>query len=478
MTAADPAVSAPVPFATKIAYAIGAIAYGIKENGFTVFLLIYYNQVVGLSAGLVGAVIAVALIFDAMIDPLIGVLSDRTNTRWGRRHPWLYASALPIALAWMMLWFPPQGSDQLVLGWLLVSAILARATIAMNEVPSLAMAPEMTQDYHERTSVMRYRYLFGWTGGLVALIVAYRIFLSPPFGAPTGPGAQAGLQAYGIAGAITMATVVIISALGTHRRMAKPPLKRIEPKPARETVREMRQALSNRAFIILMISGVFGYTNGGLGFAISQYNLNYVWQLTPTQLTIYALSLFAGVIAIFFAVNPIGRALGKVRASATLLMLGSIFVCSSYVLRLLGLFPAVGDPMLLPVFLMLNTIGTSLGTGGIIIAASMMSDVVEASEEVTGRREEGLFFAGALFMQKTASGLGIFIVGLLLAAAEFPEKAIVGGVPADVLDRLTLYFVIATMTLTAIAALAILRFPFGEAEHRARVAKLAVASKI
>lgn len=466
-----------VPFLTKIAYAVGAIAYGIKENGFTVFLLLYYNQVVGLSAGLVGTVIAIALIFDAMIDPFIGVLSDRTHTRWGRRHPWLYGSAIPIALAWLMLWFPPEGSDQLILGWLLLSAILARATIAMNEVPSLAMAPELTQDYHERTSVLRYRYLFGWTGGLIALIVAYRIFLSPPFGAPTGPGAQTGLQAYGIAGAIAMATVVIISALGTHKRMAKPPLKRIAPKPAAETVGEMRQALSNRAFVILMISGIFAYTNNGLGFAISQYNLNYVWQLTSTQLTIYAFTLFAGIVAIFFTITPISRALGKIRACAILFVLGSLFVCSSYVLRLIGLFPAVGDPALLPTFLVLNTIGTALGTGGVIVAASMMSDVVEASEEVTGRREEGLFFAGALFMQKTASGLGIFFVGLLLAAAEFPEKAVGGGVPVEVLDRMTLYFVIATMVLTTIAALAILRFPFGEAEHRARVAKLAVASE-
>ena len=78
-----------VPLGTKLAYGAGAIGYGIKENGFTVFLLLFYNQVVGLNAGVVGTVIAIALIFDAMIDPIIGVLSDRTHTRWGRRHPWL-----------------------------------------------------------------------------------------------------------------------------------------------------------------------------------------------------------------------------------------------------------------------------------------------------------------------------------------------------------------------------------------------------
>ena len=465
-----------VPLGTKLAYGAGAIAYGSKENGFTVFLLLFYNQVVGLNAGVVGTVIAIALIFDAMIDPVIGVLSDRTHTRWGRRHPWLYGSALPIALAWMMLWYPPEGSDALAFGWLLLSAILARAALATNEVPSLAMAPELTRDYHERTAVLLYRYLFCWIGGLIALVAAYQVFLTPPIGAPTGPGMKTGLQAYGFATAIAMAVTVVLSALGTHRRMAKPPLKRIPPQSLRGTLNEIRQPLGNRAFVILICAGAFAHINSGLGLAISQYNLNYVWQLTPTQLTIYALSLFAGVAGIFFLITPIARSLGKVRACAMLCITSALFVCSSYTLRLLGLFPEVGDPAMLPAFLVLNTIGTALGVGALIIAGSMMSDVVEASEEKTGRREEGLFFAGTLFMQKTSSGLGIFIVGLLLAAAEFPDNAVGGQVAKDVLDRMTLYFVIATLALSAMAAIVVMRFPFGEAEHRARVAKLAVAS--
>jgi glycoside/pentoside/hexuronide:cation symporter, GPH family len=466
-----------VPFPTKVAYGIGAMAYGIKDNGFSVFLLLYYNQVVGLPAGLVGSVIAVALIFDAMVDPLIGVLSDRTHTRWGRRHPWLYASAVPIALTWMLLWFPPSGSTATVLGWLLLTAVLARAAIATNEVPSLAMAPELTPDYHERTAVLRYRYLFGWLAGLAILMLAYGVFLAPPIGAMAGPKAAHGYQVYGIFGAGVMAATVLISALGTHRRTAKPPLKRIAPQPVGEIAREMRTTLSNRAFIILMIAGIFGYTTQGVGFAISQYNLNYVWQFSSGQLQIYALVLFAGMIAIFFVITPIARALGKVRAAALLTMVSAVFVCSTYTLRLMGLFPDIGSPMLLPLFLLLNTTGTAAGIGSLIIGASMMSDVVEDSEAKTGRREEGLFFSGALFMQKTATGIGIFVVGLLLAAATFPERALAGQVPVAIIDRMTLLFIVTTIGLSIATALAFLRFPFGEAEHNARLAKLAVASE-
>jgi glycoside/pentoside/hexuronide:cation symporter, GPH family len=466
----------PVPFATKIAYGIGAMAYGIKDNGFSVFLLLFYNQVVGMPAGLVGSVIAVALVFDALIDPLIGLLSDRTHTRWGRRHPWLYASAVPIGLSWILLWHPPEGSQATILGWLLVTAIFTRAAIATNEVPSLAMAPELTLDYHERTEVLRYRYLFGWAGGLAMLMLAYGVFLTPPLGALSGPKAAGGYALYGLFGAITMAITVLISALGTHKRLAHPPAKRIAPAPITETVKEMRETLSNRAFLILMLAGIFGYTNQGVGFAVSSYNLNFVWQFDTGALLIYAMTLFLGVVVTFFLVTPVAKALGKIRAAAMLTMVSALFVVSTYTLRLFGLFPEPGSPMLLPSFLLLNTIGTAAGVGSMIIGGSMMSDVVEASEERTGRREEGLFFAGALFMQKCASGLGILITGWILAAAQFPEAALPGKVDVTALDRFTLLFIIATLVLSAVAAWAFLRFPFGQAEHDARVAALAVAA--
>ena len=106
----------------------------------------------------------------------------------------------------------------------------------------------------------------------------------------------------------------------------------------------------------------------------------------------------------------------------------------------------------------------------------MMSDVVEASEEKTGRREEGLFFAGALFMQKCATGIGIFVTGLILTAAQFPERAVPGHVAQVALDRLTLLFIIVTLAISTISALIFLCFPFGEAEHAARLVTLAVAS--
>jgi GPH family glycoside/pentoside/hexuronide:cation symporter len=465
-----------VPLRTKLAYGAGAIAYGIKDNGYSVFLLLFYNQVVGLPADQVGFVIGLALIFDALIDPLIGHLSDRTHTRWGRRHPWLYGSALPIALTWMMLWHPPEGTPQTVLGYLLVMAILARAAIATNEVPSLAMAPEITRDYHERTLVLRYRFLFGWAAGLAMLMAAYGFFLAPPRGSLSGPLAVSGFGEFGTTGAVIMGLAVLVSAIGTHRLLARPPARRIEPKPLGETLGDVRDTLSNRAFLMLMLAGLFGYTNQGIGFAISNYNLGFVWQLEPAEFLIYSVALFSGVVLTFLMVGPLAHALGKKAAAALLSLLGAGINLTPYVLRLLDAFPEPGSPSLLPWFLLFVTVGTAMGVGAMILGASMMSDVVEASEERTGRREEGLFFAGALFMQKCSGGVGIFVTGLILAAAGFPDNARPGAVPDSVLDGYTLTLIVVQSLLAAGAAYAFLRFPFGKAEHEARLAKLAVAA--
>ena len=179
--AAPPAERLPVWL--KITHGFGSIAYGVKENGFATFLLLFYNQVIGLDAGLVGTAIMLALIADAFVDPVIGELSDRTQTRWGRRLPWLYGAPIPLAVAWMLLWNPPEMSNAMTVAWLVGFAIVVRTLVSMCEVPSVALVPELTGDYDERTAVMRYRFLFGWAGGLVIMIMAYAVFFRA-----NGPG--------------------------------------------------------------------------------------------------------------------------------------------------------------------------------------------------------------------------------------------------------------------------------------------------
>lgn len=465
-----------VPLPTKLAYGVGAMAFGIKDNGFAVFLLIFYNQVVGLPADQVGLAIMIALFVDAFVDPAVGSLSDRTDTRIGRRHPWLYGSALPIALSWVMLWNPPAGSDALVLGYLVAVAILVRTAIACNEVPAAALMPELTRDYHERTAVIRYRFLFGWIAGLAMLILAYGVLLAPPLGSPTGPLAPRGYLLFGIVGAAGMAVSVLVSALGTHRRFARRPAQRIAPQPLGAELRAIIGTLADRNFLWLMAAGMCAYINQGIVFATINYLLQFVWLFEQADFLLYSLALFGGVVIAFLLVAPAARRLGKKETAAAFLLLSALLGMSPYWLRLAGLFPRPGDPLLLPVLLGVIAIATGFSVCVMMLIGSMCADVVEASEERTGKREEGLFYAGNLFMQKCTSGLGIFLSGVMLAIAEFPDRAVAGQVAEAVLDRLTLALSLTILGVALLGAWLFTRYPIGRADHEARLAKLAVAA--
>src|SRR5262249_4864537 len=214
---AVPSSRRSLPLHTKILYGLGAVAFGVKDNGFSFFLLLYYNQVLGLPESWVGLGIMVALIADAVFDPVVGYLSDHLHSSWGRRHPFLYASALPAAIAYWFLWNPPASlSHQGLLAYSLGVAVLVRIFVAVNEIPSASLVPELTDQYDERTSILSYRFFFGWWGGLAMTVLAYAVFLQPDAAHPVGVLNPAGYGSYGLVASITMFAAILVSALGTH----------------------------------------------------------------------------------------------------------------------------------------------------------------------------------------------------------------------------------------------------------------------
>ena len=133
--------SAVLGVRTKLAYGVGAVAYGVKNNGFDYYLLIFYSQVVGLDAHLAGIALFIALFFDAISDPVIGYWSDNLHSRWGRRHPFMYASAIPVAASYFLLWSPSVDWSQTTLfAYLLGLSVLIRTFITMYETPSSALS--------------------------------------------------------------------------------------------------------------------------------------------------------------------------------------------------------------------------------------------------------------------------------------------------------------------------------------------------
>lgn len=469
--------TATVPSRVKALYGSSAIAFGVKDNGFSVFLLLFYNQVIGLDASLVGAAALIALLLDALVDPLVGHFSDRTRSRWGRRHPWLYAAILPMVVLWYALWHPPVGADQGALfAWLLVTAFLMRAAVSMYEVPSTAMIAELSADYDERTAIVRWRFLFGWAGGLAILALAYGVLLTPEPGYPDGQLNPNGYDRYAVAGALMIGIAALTGALGTHRIMAArvhPPAHRLG---ALHSLREIRQALSNRAFLILMAAALFAFANQGMTFSLTNYLLTYVWQLPQAGFVIYALSLFGGVVLAFLVVGRAQARLGK-KTAAVAAGLGAIILGTlPYWLRAGDAFPLPGSALLIPLLFTMITIATGLGVMVMMLASSMMADVVEDSEMRTGRRNEGLFFAGYFFTQKCVTGLGIFLSGTIVSLSGLPAAAVPGQVDTAVLDSLALSYSLCLIIFGVISAAIFSRFPISRNDHEARLAALAVAS--
>lgn len=456
-------------------YGIGSIAYGVKDQGFGTFLLLFYSQVLGVPAATVGLVVMGALVLDAFIDPAVGFFSDRTRSRWGRRHPWMYGSALPIAIGYVALWSPPTSLSRAgLLAWLFVFAVIVRTAVSCYEVPSVALTPELSSDYDERTRIMAYRYLFGWAGGLGMMLAAYVYLLAPvPAAAP-----RAAFATFGAVGAVLIAVAILVSAAGTHREIPNLPQPPIVLGTLKDSFRELFESIRNRAFAVLMFAGLCAYTVQGIGYALSNYFYAFVWMLHGVQLVYLIFALLLGAVAAFVIAPQVGRGGSKARWAMIFAIASCAIQTAPYWFRLAGVFPVPGAPTFFPAYFVIVVAGTACSVVGFILGASMMADVVEDSEARTGRRSEGVFFAGSFFVQKCTSGIGIFLAGIILSIARFPVGAKPGTVDAATIDRLTIVYGATYVVLALVAAFFFSRFPFGRAEHEARLSRLAGAASV
>lgn len=460
-------------FRTKVFYGLGSVAFGIKDNGFQTILLLFYNQVIGLPGSLVGAAIGIALIVDAFLDPIIGQVSDNLRTRWGRRHPFMYLSALPVAVSYLLLWNPPHWSQHALFLYLLIVAIVVRTFITLYEIPSAALAPELSEDYDQRTSFVAYRVFFGWYGGLTMLMLAYVVFLTPDATHKVGQLNQAGYSHYGIVASVIMFVAILISAAGTHKFIPcfrEPPKRQIS---IMQYAREMLASLANRAFLVLMVAGVLFSLATGLVYALNIYLATYLWQLSNLQISVLTLATFLSVILAFAAALPLSRWLGKKTAAIILFIVGVFISSIPLTLRLVDLFVPNSSHWLMPLLFGFSAIGGALAIGSSILLVSMLADVVEDSELRTGRRSEGLFFAGSSFMSKAASGLGVFASGLVLSIAHFPAHAVPGHVDPAIIRHFALIYLPATAITYFIATALIGLYPITREAHSENLRRLA-----
>lgn len=428
---------------TKLAYGFGAAASGIKANGFDYFALIFYSQVLGVDAPLVGLALMIAVIFDAFSDPIVGYWSDNTSTRWGRRHPFMYFAALPTAIAYYFVWNPPsslQGNE--LFPYLVVISILIRTLITLHEVPSSALAPELTDDYDERTSFLSFRYFFAWVGGLTVAYVALSQLLTPTEADPSGFFNIEGYNTYGLLAAVLIFISIMTSALGTHKHIpnlkASPPRRKLTPV---KIVTEMFETVSNRSFAALFAAAFFGFLASGIGSALNYYINGFFWEFTTEQTSMLTLSVFLSAFSALFIAPIVSKTLGKKKGMIIIGFIAFTLTPLPVFLRLIGLMPANGTDLLFYIIIVTSIIDTAFLIVSQTLLASMIADIVEESEIRTGRRSEGVFFAGISFIRKLVSGVGIMLATMILTVAEFPEKAQPGTVPDEAVFKLGAYYV-------------------------------------
>ncbi len=459
----------------RVGYGFGATVNGVKNAAFTTYLMLFYNQVIGIPASIVGGAIALTLIIDAVADPFIGRWSDVTQSRWGRRHPFIYGSAVPTAIFFTLAWFPPDGMTDLQTGvWIFVTAMMTRVAVSFCEIPSSAMATELSEDYSARTKLFSLRYWFGYAGsyGYTTFCLLVFFVATPQF--PRGqlnPDSYAG---FAVLGGALILIAALVSGIATHDRI--PYLRQYRDDGIGSGIsrhlREMSQAFRNRAFMAIFGFGVLKYTAIGLYAATTLYFGTYLFKLNGVQLAILTFdSLVAATLAAPLA-PYFSRKLGKRNTSMFFAFFGVCIGLIPYSLSYFDLFMTPGHPLLVPTLFGIGAFYGAMVAISLINTSSMLADVVEDSAVRTGRHTAGTFFAAASFMQQCSTALGIWMAGLVLTWSAFPEKADPATIADATVKSLIAHYVPVVICLWGLGVLFLLFYPINQEMHEQNVERL------
>ncbi len=397
----------------------------MKELAFQSFLLLYYNQVLGLPAFYASVALGIALVVDAVSDPLVGSFSDNFRHRLGRRHPLMFAALLPFTLCLYALFSPPALADLSLFFWLVCFSVGTRFLFTFYAIPWNALFAEMSDNYNERSELLAWRFAVGWIFGIGFTFTIYTVAFAATDEYPQG---QLNPDSYQTFAALLAITVLLTGFLTTWLTLDQV---RYLPQPQAEHRRfslvavrqELMAAFGNQDFRILFFAVLASGVIGGTNQAMQLYVNTYFWGLTGEALRWMAFSFFGGLLA-FLTVLPVQRRFDKKYLLVTCALAIIVLTAVPVTLRLLGVAPLNGTNELL-VILVGNTVVLSyFGTIGLIMFASMVADTVDVQEYHTGLRQEGVFNSAITFSGKVTTAGGILIAGLLIDfVVGLPEAA-------------------------------------------------------
>lgn len=447
------------------------MAYGIKNNAFSYLLLIYANKVLGVPGYLASVALAIAMLWDAVSDLLLGHWSDKTNSRLGRRHPFMYAALLVLPFSFFGLFNPLIKLDQSnAFFYLLVLAIVIRTGTTLFEVPSTALLPDLEKHYDRRNKWLALRYAFGWYGGNGIHTINF-IFWVGAYGVTV----QTGYSIYGLVGGVIIALVILLSALGTQKRAASLPPPH-EPFRFREITREVGQifqSVQNRNFAALFFYGLIVGIAGGLGTALYLYNTTYFFGYSGHQIAMTGVGVMFSPLIAYWAAPHFGALYGKKQAAIGAILFNVFLYPIPYILLLLGYWPPLGSwtsLFLYTIFIVIEVVCSIIGG---VLLDSMMADVVEDSEVATTRRSEGLFYAARGFAAKAISAGGIIGAGTIVSLVGLDSVKGVAEVTYDIRLHLAGFFLPLYCALFLLGVLAINFYRIDRDKHADNLDKLA-----
>lgn len=406
----------------KFVYGLGELGPALAGNVLIFFFLIFMTSVAGLPPSMAGAVYLIAKLWDAINDPLIGYLSDRTRSRWGRRIPWMIYGGVPMAIFFFLQWVVPTFSENpdvqrwALFSYYVVIAILLQATYTAVSLPHSALTPELSRDYDERTRINSFRFSFSIAGSIACLVIGLGVFyvqenvdvafLNTP--------QQAYLWLGGIAAMVTL-VAVYSSAFGTRRIAAARDKRRQRHESyftSPDLKTQLRAVLTNHAYLCVIGIYLFSWLGVQITAVILPYYVVNWMGLDMVSFFMVTLVVQGTALAMIFVWSKLSQRYGKKEVYFAGMLI--------WIVAQGGLFFLNPDQTTL-MYVLAVMAGFGVSTA-YLIPWSMMPDVIEKDELETGKRREGIFYGFVVFLQKLGLALGIFIVSQLLSLFGFVES--------------------------------------------------------
>jgi glycoside/pentoside/hexuronide:cation symporter, GPH family len=386
----------------KIGYSLGDTASHFVWDMVGFWLLFFYTDVYGIPAAAAGTIMLLARFWDMAIDPVIGVLSDRTNTRYGKFRPYILFGAIPYAVLAILTFTTPDFGQTGKIIYAGVTYILLMTAYAAMNLPYSALGAVMTDDTNERAGLNTYRFIAGFTGQFV--VTGLALTLAEFFGG--GDKAQ-GFQ-YTVLMFAGISLIFFFITFKTTKERVHPPKKQVN-----SLKEDIRNLFRNKAWIILALVGIISFIMFALqNAAIAYYFKYYLGRENNVQLF-----NVIGTVALIVAL-PMSKPLAKRFGNK------NVFIGSSLISGLFFMLIYLPGVTSLTTIYIFNIIAKMAYAPAVPLLWTMIADSADYGEWTTGRRATGLYFSAAVFAQKAGWGIGAAIAGWILAASGFAPNVI------------------------------------------------------